>query len=194
MAVVRFDNLFSLLCSVSQGKYACSLFILLLRYFPFFSCLNVSFYGNHKWGCHRVGLCLPFTDNVKGHLWWFKREWPLLRLMYLNAWSPVGEIVWRELGSVSLLEDRCYWGWALRIEKTWPFLLFFPLLSPILCLPLPLSLSASYLWYKMWVCSCSCCHAFFLSSWTLTLWNRTPKLNTLLYVSWPWCLIAAREK
>lgn len=32
------------------------------------SCLYVSFYGNHKWGCHRVGLCLPFTDNVKGHL------------------------------------------------------------------------------------------------------------------------------
>lgn len=135
MAVVRFDNLFSLLCSVSQGKYACSLFVLLLRYFPFFSCLNVSFYGNHKWGCHRVGLCLPFTDNVKGHLWWFKREWPLLGLMYLNAWSPVGEIVWRELGSVSLVGRRVLLGVGF---ENWKDMAIPPLLSS----PLPHPLSS----------------------------------------------------
>lgn len=33
---------------------------------------------------------------------------------------PVGEIVWKGLGSVALLKEVCYWGSALRFQKTCP--------------------------------------------------------------------------
>ena len=31
------------------------------------------------------------------------------RLIYLNAWSPVGGTIWKGLGGVALLEKMCQW-------------------------------------------------------------------------------------
>ena len=42
-------------------------------------------------------------------------------LIYLNTWSLVGEIVWKELGGAVLLEEVCHWGWTLRFQKLTPF-------------------------------------------------------------------------
>lgn len=42
----------------------------------------------------------------------------LLRVRYLNAWSPVGGPVWVGLGSVALLEEVCQWGWVFKSSKT----------------------------------------------------------------------------
>lgn len=53
------------------------------------------------------------------------------RLICSNAWSPVGGTIWVELRGVALLEEVCYWRWALRIQS-----MLFPIgtPSPPLCL------------------------------------------------------------
>lgn len=43
------------------------------------------------------------------------------RLICLTIWYPVGRIVWKWLGGVSLLENMCHWGWDLRFQKTSAF-------------------------------------------------------------------------
>lgn len=41
------------------------------------------------------------------------------RLMCLSTWFPVGGTVEERLGSVTLLEEICHLGWALRFQKTY---------------------------------------------------------------------------
>jgi hypothetical protein len=47
------------------------------------------------------------------------------RLIYLNACSTVGRNVWRGLEGLALLEEVCYWVWALRLQKPTPFTVLF---------------------------------------------------------------------
>jgi hypothetical protein len=50
------------------------------------------------------------------------REWPH-RLIDLNSRSLVDETLCERLGVVVLLEEMCLWGWALRFQKSTPFLI-----------------------------------------------------------------------
>lgn len=43
------------------------------------------------------------------------------RLIWLNIWSLIGRPVWEEFGGTALLEEACYWGWALKFQKSMLF-------------------------------------------------------------------------
>lgn len=38
----------------------------------------------------------------------------LHRLVYLEAWPPVGRTIWEELGGEALLKEMCHCGWDSR--------------------------------------------------------------------------------
>lgn len=47
-----------------------------------------------------------WASRLKSHGWlWCLSENGPYKLIYLNAWSPVGETIWEGLGSVTLLDD-----------------------------------------------------------------------------------------
>lgn len=77
------------------------------------------------------------TGHMEGGLVWVRMPQPHLgRLLGLNSWSPVGRMVWEELGGVVSLEEVHHRG---------PFLKFQELMA---LLVRALSVSLSYLWIK----------------------------------------------
>lgn len=103
----------------------------------------------------------PVTGRIHLGTWTFRiiacgywNENSHHRLICLTIWYPVGRIVWKWLGGVSLLENMCHgvgiWGSKRLVHFT-------------LCIP------ASYLWIKLWVLSCSCYWAIGESPLNLTI-------------------------
>lgn len=93
------------------------------------------------------GPCDGLNENV------------LCRLLYLNTWFSVGDIVWEGLKGLTLLEEVCLWSWALKIQSLVPFPLFPDYVSRC-------EISACFLSQGAAACNlqpCCYCHRGFLS-------------------------------
>lgn len=137
----------------------------------------------------KVVLGPPHTGKNACHslLWWFGWGWPC-RFINLIILSQVGRTFGEGLWGMALEKEVCYWGvlWGLKSPYHHSQLTFYLMLVD--------QNGSSHLLLQGHACLPTCCHATPHNSWTLTLWNVNPRLNTLFYkLTWLGCFIIAKE-
>lgn len=66
--------------------------------------------------CNTAGCCPHYFMKIL-HMWWFENSMLPQCTEHLNSWSPAGSAVWVSSGGVTLLDEMCHCGLALRFQK-----------------------------------------------------------------------------
>jgi hypothetical protein len=93
-----------------------------------------------------------------------------------DACVPVDVIVWEGLRSIALLEEVCYWGWALKYQKPISFSLW------IRC-----KLSRHYL-STMLACLPAVMLPAIMVMDSIILWNQECQFNAFFFLMFIWSL------